>query len=152
MCCFPNIYGPNSIHTQLKLNKKNNVLKTFCCFNNAVSHQKVWPPLSNQRFWQFASLAYTGVCVNNLPSGGYSKFMPRSYSAKGREIAKIPRATSQTLQTSVNMLSVKVHDSISRKRLKKDPFLKKKKRCQEKTLFYLKITRQHGLGLHLSKP
>ena len=45
---------------------------------------------------------------------------PRSDCAMLRETLKKPRATSQTLQASVSMLKVKVHDSTVRKRLNKD--------------------------------
>ena len=48
----------------------------------------------------------------NLPRSGHpSKFTPR--------FAKHPRATSQTLQASVSMLNVKVHDSTIRNRQNK---------------------------------
>ncbi|XP_053577468.1 uncharacterized protein LOC128666737 isoform X3 [Bombina bombina] len=58
--------------------------------------------------------------VANLPrSGRPSKFTPRSDRAMLREIAKKPRVTSQTLQASVSMLNVKVHNSTIRKRLNK---------------------------------
>ena len=58
--------------------------------------------------------------VANLPrSGRPSNFTPRSDHAMLREIAKNPGVTSQTLQASVSMLNVKVHDSIIRKRLNK---------------------------------
>jgi len=58
--------------------------------------------------------------LENLPRSGLScKFTSRSARAMFREIAKHPRATSQTLQASINMLNVKVHDSTVRNRLDK---------------------------------
>ena len=47
-------------------------------------------------------------------NGGHIKFTPRS-----EKLLKKTRATSQTLQASVSMLNVIVHDSTMRKRLNK---------------------------------
>lgn len=49
---------------------------------------------------------------HNLPGSGHpSKFSPRSVHAMFRETA----ATPQTLQTSVRMLNLKIHDTAIRK-------------------------------------
>jgi len=48
-----------------------------------------------------------------------SKLTTRSDNPMFRENGKNPRATSQTLQTSVIMLNIRGHDSVSRKRLNK---------------------------------
>jgi len=60
------------------------------------------------------------------------------------EPLKNPRAPSQTLQASVSMLKVKVHDSTVRKRLNKDGLFG---RVAGESLFSLKRTWQHSLGL-----
>lgn len=51
-------------------------------------------------------------------SGCPSKLIVRSDSLTLRDIAKFPRAISQTLLVSVSSLNVKSHDSTIRKRLK----------------------------------
>ena len=61
-----------------------------------------------------------------------------------RKCKKTPRATSQTLQASVIMLNVKVHDSTVRKRLNKYGLFG---RVAGENLFALKRTWQHSLGL-----
>jgi len=71
-------------------------------------------------------------------------FTPRSDRSMLRETAKYPRATSQTLQASVSMLKVKVHDSTIRKRLNKYGLFG---RFAGESLFSLKRAGQHSLGL-----
>jgi len=65
-------------------------------------------------------------------------------SRQGHPKVKKPRATSQTLQASVSMLKVKVHDRTIRKRLNKDGLFG---RAAGESLFSLKRTWQHSLGL-----
>ena len=75
------------------------------------------------------------TAVNLNRSGRPSKFTPRS---------KTQRATSQTLQASVSMLKVKVHDSTIRKRLNTYGLFG---RVAGDSIFSLKRTWQHSLGL-----
>jgi len=84
----------------------------------------------------------TFKAVANL--GRPSKFNPRSDCAMLRETVENPRATSQTLQASVSMLNVKVHDSKVRKRLNKYGL---SGRDAGESLFSLKKTLQPNLGL-----
>jgi len=79
-----------------------------------------------------------------LMSGRPSKFTPRSDRVMLREIADSPRTTPQTLQASINMLNVKVHDSTIRKRWDKYGMFE---RVSRRKPILSKKTWQHGLGL-----
>jgi len=59
------------------------------------------------------------TAVNLLRSGHHNRFTPRSDHAILRETAKNAQAPFQTLQASLSMLNVKVHDSTIRKKLNK---------------------------------
>jgi len=74
---------------------------------------------------------------NLARSGKSSKFTPRSDGAMHRE-------TSQTLKALFRVLHVKVNDSTIRKILKSVALLDG---LPGKSLFSLKRTRQHSLGL-----
>ena len=81
----------------------------------------------------------------HLPRSGFlSKLTPSSGHLMIRDTAKNPVATSQTLQASVSMLNVKVHEIRSKKKLYKYGLFG---RVAGESLFFLKRTWQHSLGL-----